>query len=96
MPLIWTSLHSTATWKTPPGPPRVTRAAIPGLGWLVATEVAGGWSTAFVPDTAAADPPDREVCGNFQAAKTDWRPRAPSRVVEAKPNSTGQQVKRKK
>lgn len=73
MPLVWTPLHSIARWTAPPPAPRVVRAAIPGSGWLIATEVAGGWSTTFVPDTSAADPLEAGVpSGGFQAVKVDW------------------------
>jgi hypothetical protein len=48
------------------------RAALTGQGWLVSTEVAGGWSTTFVPDPGATDPPDESVEGDFQAAKVGW------------------------
>jgi hypothetical protein len=72
MPLLWTPVASNASWTSPPGPPRVIRAAIPGQGWLVATQVSGGWSTVFVPDPGAADPPEEAASGGFQAAKIDW------------------------
>ena len=72
MPLIWTPVHSTAKWTAPPAAPRVVRAAIAGQGWLVSTEVSGGWSTTFVPDPGATDPPDESVEGGFQAAKVGW------------------------
>jgi hypothetical protein len=52
------------------------RAAIAGQGWLVATEVAGGWSTTFVPDSSATDPPDEGASASFQAAGLAFRPAA--------------------
>ena len=76
MPLLWIPVHSSAKWTTPPAPPRVVRAAIKGSGWLVATEVAGGWSVTFVPDSNAADPVDETPFESFQAAKVDWSPSA--------------------
>ena len=76
MPLIWTPVHSIANWTTPPTQPRVARAAITGQGWLVATEVAGGWSTTFVPDPTAINPSDETVTSDFQTAKVDWDPSA--------------------
>jgi hypothetical protein len=75
MPLIWSSVHSDANWKTPPGAPRIVRAAIAGQGWLVASQVDGGWSIAFVPDIAATDPPQDAAAQSFQAAKVGWRHR---------------------
>jgi hypothetical protein len=74
MPLIWTPVQSIARWKTPPGPPRVARAAVAGIGWLVAAEVAGGWNVTFVPDANAADPPDGPAAVSFQAARVEWAP----------------------
>lgn len=73
-PLVWTPVHSTAMWTGPPAPPRVVRAALTGHGWLVATEVAGGWTTTFVPDPGATDPPDAAASGSFQVAKVEWSP----------------------
>jgi hypothetical protein len=72
MPLIWTPVHSTATWTTSPTAPRVARAALKGLGWLVATEFERGWSTTFVPDPTASDPAERGAVGSFHGAKVDW------------------------
>lgn len=89
MPLIWTSIHSTAAWKAPPAPPRLARAAIAGIGWLVASEVMGGWSVTFVPDADASDPKDQAASGTYQSTRIPWaspsKPRAaaPKQVVAA-------------
>jgi hypothetical protein len=72
MPLIWTPVHSTATWNTSPTAPRIARAALKGLGWLVATEFERGWSTTFVPDPSAADPSEQAKVTSFHGAKVDW------------------------
>ncbi|HEX7835951.1 MAG TPA: hypothetical protein VF469_00740 [Kofleriaceae bacterium] len=88
MPLLWIPIHSIAKWTAPPAGPRVTRAAITGQGWLVATEVAGGWSTTFVPDPGAADPPDADEAATveFQIAKVDWGHSAIASYTATRPN----------
>lgn len=89
MSLLWTPVHSIANWTAPPAPPRVARAALIGQGWLVATEVAGGWSTTFVPDAGAANPPDGAVVSGFQAAGVDWNPPVEAPTAEATPSQRG-------
>jgi len=70
--LVWTPVHSQATWTGQPSAPRVVRAALTGQGWLVATEVATGWSVAFVPDQDASPPSDESMGASFHAAKVGW------------------------
>lgn len=86
MPLIWTSIHSAAAWKAPPAPPRLARAAIAGVGWLVASEVAGGWSVTFVPDADASDPKDQAAAGTYQTRRMPWAaaPRTGGALVKGK------------
>jgi hypothetical protein len=89
MPLIWTSIIYTPLWTPPPpAPPRVARAAVTGIGWLVASEVAGGWCTTFVADPEAADPAEYETSGSFQSTRVDWhaqevRAKSPPQEVAA-------------
>jgi hypothetical protein len=83
MPLIWTPVISVANWEVPPAPPKVVRAAIEGIGWLVASEVAGGWSTTFVPNVDASDPDEDARAQKFQAAQLHWQP--PTQAMTAPP-----------
>jgi hypothetical protein len=70
--LVWTPVHSQASWRGLPSAPRVARAALVGQGWLVATDVGNGWSVTFVPDAEASNPEGEALEGSFHAAKVGW------------------------
>jgi len=96
MALIWTPIVSTANWEVPPAPPKVVRAAIEGVGWLVASEVVGGWSTTFVPDVDAANPDEDARAQKFQAAQLHWQPEAmATKAPPVKSEPSAQDPKRK-